>query len=172
VIEASVPAPTLYDYRAYTDPYDMAVRLRPIPREKAWAALADDTGWDVSMRYMADPQMAAKVFSITLDAPEQFRKRWPGPTCLESLREQLLKPFGLSLRGPLRVSLHPLGREYVALHNFNEHPVTMWLKSEVGSSLEPVVTLPGTARTKVWQDKNGFSVEIEAHSLTCLRIAA
>jgi len=42
----------------------------------------------------------------------------------------------------------------------------------VGASLEPVVTLPGTARTKVWQDKNGFSVEIEAHTLTCLRIAA
>ena len=172
VIEASVPAPTLYDYRAYTDPYDMAIRLRPIPREKAWAALADDTGWDVSMRYMADSQMAAKVFSITLDAPEQFRKRWPGQICLESLREQLLRPFGLSLRGPLRVSLHPLGREYVALHNFNDHPVTMGLRSEVGSSLEPVVTLPGTARTNVRRTKDGFTVEIEAHSLTCLRLAS
>ena len=172
VIEASVPEPTLYDYRAYTDPYDMAQRLRPIPREKAWAALADEIGWDVSMRYAADPQMAAKVFSLTLDAPEQFRKHWPGPIGLEALREQLLKPFGLSLRGPLRVSLHPLGKEFVALHNFNDHPVTMWLKSEVGASFEPVVTLPGTARTKVRPNRDSFALELEAHSLTCFRVSA
>jgi hypothetical protein len=188
VIEASVPEPTVYDYRAFGDPYDMATRLRPVPRDKAWAALADDTGWDVSMRYMADPHMAAKIFSIPLGIPNLPPQLGPGPrrpriqrkgsttifgpVLLEFLREQLLKPFGLSLRGPLRVSLQPLGKEFVALHNFNDHTVTLWLKSEVGSSFEPVVTLPGTARTKVWQDKNGFSVEIEAHTLTCLRIAA
>ena len=188
VIEASVPEPTVYDYRAFGDPYDMAMRLRPVPRDKAWAALADDTGWDVSLRYAADTQMAAKIFSITLGVPDLPRQLGPRPfrtriqrkgsttifgsIFLESLREQLLKPFGLSLRGPLLVSLHPLGKEFIALHNFNDHAVTMWLKSDVGSSLEPVVTLPGTARTRVWQDKGGFSVEIEAHTLTCLRITA
>jgi hypothetical protein len=124
------------------------------------------------MHYMADSHMATKVFSLAPDAPEQFRKPWPSPVCLESLREQLLKPFGFSLRGPLRVSLYPLGKEFVALHNFNDHPVTMWLKSEVGSTFEPVVTLPGTARTKVRPTEGSFAIELEAHSLTCLRLSA
>lgn len=178
VIDASVPNPTLYDYRRFTDPYDMAMRLRPIPTEKAWASLADETGWDVSMRYTADPQMAAKVFSRSPGVPESLRGRLtrtvpvtrPDPNFLEPLREQLLKPFGLSLRGPFRVSLAPLGKEFVALHNFNEQPVSMWLRSERGSGFEAAVTLPRTSRTNIQRSQDGFTVEIEAHALTCLRI--
>ncbi len=186
VIEASVPEPHLNDHRRHTDPYDMQMRLRPIPRDKVWGALADDTGWDVSMRYAADPQMAAKVFSLASGIPEPFRQhrpqllRAPVPRdgqftkpsipFIESLRDQFLEPFELALRGPMRVSLHPLGKEFVALHNFNPYPVTMWLACKNGSRLEPVVRLPGTARINVGRDKEGFTVEIEAHSLTCLRL--
>ncbi len=182
VIEASVPEPHLNDHRRHTDPYDMQMRLRPIPRDKVWGALADDTGWDVSMRYAADPQMAAKVFSLASGLPEPFRQHQPEllrardgqftkPTIsfIESLRDQFLEPFDLTLRGPMRVSLHPLGKEFVALHNFNDHAVTMGLGSKGSARLEPVVTLPGTARTTVRRDTNGFTVDIEAHSLTCLR---
>jgi hypothetical protein len=65
-----------------------------------------------------------------------------------------------------------MGKEFVALHNFNDYPVTMWLKSEVGATLEAVVTLPGTARTKVRPNGDGFAVELGEHSLTCLRLSA
>jgi hypothetical protein len=170
VIETSVSEPTLYDYRGFPDPYDLAQRLRPIPRAEAWAALADEIGWDVSMRYMADPHMAAKVFSLALGGAEQFRRRWPAATYLEALRERFLKPFGLSLRGSLRVSLQPLGREFVVLHNFNDYPVSMWLKSEGESNIEAVVSLPSIARIKVLRSEGGARVELDGHALTCLHL--
>ena len=102
VIEASVTSPKLFDYQGVPDPYDIGRRLRPIPVDRAWEALRSEGGWDSSMRYEGNEEMAARIF----DAPT-----------LDSLRDWALAPFGLSLRGPARVGLQPLGENYVVLHN-------------------------------------------------------
>jgi len=178
VIEASVSTPSVFDYRGFTDPYDFALHLRPVSAEKAWEALSDDTGWDTSMRYTGDAQMAAKIFSIAPSLPETLKQRLQesghSPNLkrlpLDELRSEILKPFGISIRGPIRVSVHPLGEDQLVLHNFNEHPVTVWLKSEARPDIKPVVTLPTTSKTVVDKADDGFQIQIDPHTVTCFEL--
>lgn len=178
VVDASVSTPSVFDYRGFTDPYDLALRLRPVSPEKAWDALSDDTGWDISMRYTSDVQMAAKIFGMPPSWPELLMRRLQESgqrlnlkhLPLDELRSEILKPFGISLRGPIRVSVHPLGEDYLVLHNFNEHLVKMWLKSETSPDIQPVVTLPTTSKTVVNRVDEGFENEIDPHTLTCFKL--
>ena len=156
VIEASVSHPGLLDFQGVPDPYDAEDRLRPIRREQAWQALAEEVAWDLSMKYLGDVQMAARVLGIALHRAEldpafaepprslphanqprdrrSVARRLPDPRDqgvtvlpLAELRAALLAPFGVTMRGPTRVSVHPFGDAYLVLHNFNPFPVTVWL---------------------------------------------
>lgn len=180
VIRSSVPAPCVIDYRGCLNAYDMEERASTVPAEKAWDALDTDVGWDISMRYSGDAQMAAKVFGMphsvsdllkrTLAETGQTVKRDFLP--LEELRAEVLKPFGFSFRGPILVSVHPFGEDHVVLHNLNANPVTVWLEPENHSGIEPILTLPSTASTRSRSTDSGFRIDMDPHTLTCFRLGS
>ena len=178
VIQSSVPIPCVFDYRGFTFPYDLDNRLSPLRGDEAWEALKEDYGWDVSMKYTGDPQMAAKVFGMPPAIHEltKQRLRETGETLagtdlpLEELRTELLRPFGIAFRGPILVSVQPFGEDYVVLHNFNRHPVTVWLEAYNSAAIEAVVTLPTTARTKHTKTDDGFQIDMDPHTLVCFRL--
>jgi len=180
VIRSSVPVPCVIDYRGCPNTYDMEERMTTVPADQAWDALEEDFGWDISMKYCGDAQMAAKVFGMphsvsnilkrTLAVTGETVKRNLLP--LEELRAEVLKPFGIAFRGPILVSVHPFGEDYVVLHNFNANPVTVWLEPSNHSEIEPVVTLPTTANTHHKRTDSGFEIEMDPHTLTCFRLGS
>ena len=177
VIEASVDYPAVVDFGGVRDPYDAHDRLRPIRGARAaWEALADDAGWDLSMKYLGDVRMAARVLGIQLsrtDLDPAFAGGGPAPPPgllpLADLRAALLAPFGFGLRAPTRVSAHPFGDRYLVLHNFNGWAVTVGLEAYGAAGLELVLTLPATARCSLQPAGTGVRLELEAHTLICLR---
>ena len=89
---------------------------------------------------------------------------------LEELREEMLRPFGLTFRGPILVSLHPYGEDYVVLHNLNGHAVEVWLKAHGESATEPVLVLPTTANAACAKAGEGLQIKMDPHTLICLKI--
>ena len=177
VIEASVDYPAVVDFAGEHDPYDKQDRLRPVRGARAaWEALANDSGWDLSMKYLGDVRMAARVLGIQLrrtDLDPAFADDESGPRSgplpLDDLRAALLGSFGCSLRGPTRVSMHLFGDLYLVLHNFNGFAVTVELETPGAAGLEPVLTLPATARYNLEPAGAAMRLEVDAHTLICLR---
>ena len=177
LIEASVDYPAVVDFGGVRDPYDAQDRLRPVRgAHGAWEALASDAGWDLSMKYLGDVRMAARVLGIQLrrtDLAPAFADGGPasrsGFLPLADLRAALLAPFGCSLRAPVRVSVHPFGDHYLVLHNFNGSAVTVELEAHGAAGLELVLTLPATARYSLEPTGAGVRLELDAHTLICLR---
>jgi len=178
VIQASVPYPSVFDYRGFTDPYDMANRLSPVTAEEAWETLEKDIGWDISMKYLGDVRMASRIFGMQLSFPDFMKQRMQeaGLTRnrkvppLDELQAEMLKPFGITYHGPMHVSVHPYGKDYVVLHNFNGYPVNVWLEPHDKSEIEPVVTLPSTSRVSHIQSGSGFLIEMDQHTLVCYKL--
>jgi hypothetical protein len=166
VIDAGVPVPRVFDYRGRPDPYDIPRAMTPVPADAAWDALEEGWGRDSSMRYEGDPQMAAKAFGMVPGAADihpAWSARAAGPSrahTIDALRDYALRPFGLTLRGPIRVALQPFGERYVVLHNLNDHAVTM----TIGQSVAEELVLPSAAETTI----DGDRVTIAPHSLVCL----
>ena len=179
VIQGSVSNPSVFDYRGFADPYDMANQLSAITGEEAWEALRSDVGWDTSMKYMGDGQMAAKVFGMQLSLPEMIKRRFRqtgqrpqrNVLPLEELRAEMLRPFGITFRGPILVSVHPYGEDYLVLHNFNGHSVNVWLEAHGKSEIEPVLTLPTTSKSNHTKTDNGFQIDIDPHTLACFKLS-
>ena len=169
VIEASVDYPAVVDFGGVRDPYDAHDRLRPVRGARAaWEALADDAGWDLSMKYLGDVRMAARVLGIQLsrtDLDPAFAGGGPAPPPgllpLADLRAALLAPFGFGLRAPTRVSAHPFGDRYLVLHNFNGWAVTVGLEAYGAAGLELVLTLPATARCSLQPAGTGVRLELQ-----------
>ncbi len=122
--------------------------------------------------------MAAKIFAMQHSFPEMMRRRLAqsGQTPqmnvlpLEELRAEMLRPFGIMFRGPILVSVHPYGDNYVALHNFNSHKVTVWLEPNDKAGIEQVITLPTTANAHHTKTDSGIQIEMDPHTLTCFKI--
>ncbi len=177
IIQASIPSPSVFDYRGFTDPYDMAGRLSPVTAEEAWEALEKDIGWDISMKYLGDVRMASRIFGMQLSFPDFMKQRMQEAGIerninllpLDELQSEMLKPFGIKYRGPMLVSVHPYGRNYVVLHNFNGHPVSVWLEPQDSPEIEPVVTLLSTSGANHVKSGSGFRIEIDPHTLVCYK---
>jgi len=174
VLHASIPMPTLYDYRSVPDPYDLRLARTPVPYPDAWKALDDDTGWDVSMRYNCDPLMAARVFSHVLDLHPKFRQdRGAGAqTILQDIRDTVLGAFGIHFEAPMYVSIHPLGARHVCLHNMNERSIEAVVRSSAGPNAFVEVNLPSANTVTVNREATGHRVRLGPHTLVCLRFTA
>ncbi len=122
--------------------------------------------------------MAAKIFGMQLSVPEMMKRRLQqtgqrpqrNVLPLEELRAKMLEPFGITFRGPILVSVHRFGEDYVVLHNFNGHAVTVWLEPHNKAGIEQVVTLPTTAKANHTRTDSGFQIEMDPHTLTCFKL--
>jgi hypothetical protein len=107
------------------------------------------------------------VLNVNVDPRNILRM---DPQELNSIRNQMLKPFGLKFDAPSMVSLYLMGDDILVIENFRDEAVTVELETEFEMTPEIQLILPGNE--KVEKEFNAHRLrfgEIPPRSLVAIR---
>lgn len=91
------------------------------------------------------------------------------PDLLNARRNTLLRPFGVQLTAPSRVSLTLLGNDLFVLQNFNDHPVEVRLVGDGDAPLKPILVLKKGQAVSCTEEDGETRLTIPARTLVALQ---
>lgn len=106
-----------------------------------------------------------------LDVPDDLWSLMDLPSDkLRTIRERMLKPFGIEFDAPTRVALYLFGDDLVVIENFNDTEIETVLTIE--SRAKPTVALTIPAKTvSISAEPGSAKVQLPGRSLVALRFA-
>jgi hypothetical protein len=89
---------------------------------------------------------------------------------LATIRNPLLKPFGLAFDAPNKVALYLFGEDLIAVENFNDEAVSTTLQFEKPVKAKSRLVIPAGGEGKLTEGEKKVQIDISPRTLAVIQV--